>query len=302
MIELILRIALAPQPSTRPTRTPYNQAGYRFGNAADEGRSLLAQRYGRYVAGSAGHRERTPPDLAATLIDRYSSPGDLVVDPFAGTGTMLVEAIHAGRNAIGMDIEPGWVSIARANLALAAQQGATGTARVIHADAPRLPARVPAGLRGTVDLVVASAPAGTTMPTYRRGRHQTGAHAPGAGSAVPRRVGRVAASVGLGQVLAGCATLLRPGGQAVVAFSQAPAHRPQLDGEPSHVVLAARRAGLVAADYLFANHRGQLLTRYPGDDLTAPPRAITGAVLVLPAVAAHDIVVFAKPDQTGAPS
>src|SRR5436305_9649603 len=39
-----------------------------------EGRGLLAQRYGRYVAGSAGHRDRTPPALAATLVQRYSNP------------------------------------------------------------------------------------------------------------------------------------------------------------------------------------------------------------------------------------
>src|SRR2546423_8732670 len=106
-----------------------------------EGRGLLAQRYGRYVAGSAGHRDRTPPDLAAILVDRYSNPGDLIVDPFVGTATMLVEAVHAGRNGLGMDIEPGWVSVARTNLALAARRGATGRARVVQADATRLPAR-----------------------------------------------------------------------------------------------------------------------------------------------------------------
>src|SRR5436309_8035626 len=132
------------------------------------GRGLLAQRYGRYVAGSAGHRDRTPPDLAATLINRYSRPGDLLVDPFVGTGTMLVEAVHAGRDGLGLDIEPGWVSLARTNLALATRQGATGRARIIHADATRLPARVPTGLRGTVDLVLTSAPMGKTMPAYPR--------------------------------------------------------------------------------------------------------------------------------------
>src|SRR6266702_6109742 len=123
-----------------------------------EGRGLLAQRHGRYVAGSAGHRDRTPPDLAATLVHRYSNPGDLIVDPFIGTGTMLVEAVHAGRDGFGLDIEAGWVSLARTNLALATRQGATGHARVIQADATRLPTRVPTALRGTVDLTLTSAP------------------------------------------------------------------------------------------------------------------------------------------------
>jgi len=70
---------------------------------------------------------------------------------------MLVEAAHAGRDGLGLDIEPGWVSLARTNLALATRQGATGRARIIQADATRLPARVPTGLRGTVDLVLTSA-------------------------------------------------------------------------------------------------------------------------------------------------
>ena len=257
-----------------------------------EGRGLLAQRYRRYAAGSAGHRDRTPPDLAATLVQRYSTPGDLILDPFAGTGTMLVEAVHASRNGLGMDIEPGWVSLARTNLALAVRQSATGRARIVHADATRIPTRVPTGLRGEVDLVLTSAPAGASMPAYRRGSHRAG------GS----RIGRIPASVGLGQVLAGCATLLRPGARLAVVLRRDPAHRRLIGGQPSHVLPAGLRGGLDLVDYLFANRRGQLLTRYPGDQLTGPPRAINGAVLMLPGAAAYDVVVFGKPDQTGTPS
>ena len=205
---------------------------------------------------------------------------------------MLVEAAHAGRDSLGMDIEPGWVSLARTNLALAACQGATGRARVIHADATRLPARVPIGLRGTVDLVLTSAPTGQTMPAYRRApRHSD-----------RPRIGRITAGTGLGRVLAGCATLLRPGGRLAVVFSRDPAHRRLVGGEPNHLVPAGLRAGLDVVDYLFANQRGQLLTRYPDDQLTAPPRAINGAVLMLPGAAAHDVVVFGKPGQRAAPS
>jgi SAM-dependent methyltransferase len=254
-----------------------------------DGRGLLAQRYGRYVAGSAGHRDRTPPDLAAALVQRYSRPGNLVLDPCVGTGTMLVEAVHAGRDGLGMDIEAGWVSLACTNLALAARRGATGRAQVIHGDATRLPAQVPTGLRGTADLVLTSAPIGKTMPAYRRGHRYSGGP----------RIGRVTAGTGLGQVLTGCAALLRPGGRLAVVLSRDPAHRRLVRGEPNHVVPAGRRAGLDVVDYLFADQRGQLLTRYPGDQLTGPPRAINGAVLMLPAVAAYDVVVFGKPDQVG---
>ena len=50
------------------------------------------------------------PDLAATLINDYTQPGDLVFDPLAGIGTTLIEAVHAGRNAFGIEYEPGWVA------------------------------------------------------------------------------------------------------------------------------------------------------------------------------------------------
>jgi hypothetical protein len=36
----------------------------------------------------------------------FSKPGDLVLDPFCGTGTVLLEAILADRNAIGADANP----------------------------------------------------------------------------------------------------------------------------------------------------------------------------------------------------
>lgn len=36
----------------------------------------------------------------------FSKPGDLVLDPFCGTGTVLLEAVLAGRNAIGADANP----------------------------------------------------------------------------------------------------------------------------------------------------------------------------------------------------
>ncbi|HEX8378769.1 MAG TPA: DNA methyltransferase, partial [Pedobacter sp.] len=36
----------------------------------------------------------------------FSKPGDTVLDPFCGTGTVLLEALLAGRNALGADANP----------------------------------------------------------------------------------------------------------------------------------------------------------------------------------------------------
>jgi len=44
------------------------------------------------------------PQLVEVLLDRYLAPGDRVLDPFAGSGTTLVQALESGLDATGMDI------------------------------------------------------------------------------------------------------------------------------------------------------------------------------------------------------
>ena len=46
------------------------------------------------------------PQIARELIQRYGNSGDLLFDPYCGTGTSLVEAKLMGMNAIGTDINP----------------------------------------------------------------------------------------------------------------------------------------------------------------------------------------------------
>jgi hypothetical protein len=44
------------------------------------------------------------PQLVEVLLDRYLEPGDHVLDPFAGSGTTLVQALESGLDATGVDI------------------------------------------------------------------------------------------------------------------------------------------------------------------------------------------------------
>ena len=46
-----------------------------------------------------------------------------------GIGTTLIEAVHLGRDAIGVEYEPRWAALAADGIALARRQGATGTPR-----------------------------------------------------------------------------------------------------------------------------------------------------------------------------
>jgi hypothetical protein len=44
------------------------------------------------------------PQLVEVLLERYVPPGGRVLDPFAGSGTTLVQALESGRDAVGGDI------------------------------------------------------------------------------------------------------------------------------------------------------------------------------------------------------
>jgi tRNA G10 N-methylase Trm11 len=54
------------------------------------------------------------PPVVRALLELYTKPGDRVLDPFCGSGTLLVEAAVAGRHAIGTDVDPLAVFVANA--------------------------------------------------------------------------------------------------------------------------------------------------------------------------------------------
>lgn len=45
-------------------------------------------------------------DIVDRLINRYSNPGDLILDPFAGLGTVMYRAILKGRKGYGIELNP----------------------------------------------------------------------------------------------------------------------------------------------------------------------------------------------------
>lgn len=65
-----------------------------------------------HVHGFHSYTARMHPVTAQRLIARLSAPGDAVLDPFCGSGTVLVEARIAGRRATGVDANPLAVALA----------------------------------------------------------------------------------------------------------------------------------------------------------------------------------------------
>ena len=58
----------------------------------------------KHVHGLHPYLGKFPPQLAEALIARHCPAGGLVLDPFCGSGTTLVEAVGLGRDAVGCDV------------------------------------------------------------------------------------------------------------------------------------------------------------------------------------------------------
>lgn len=58
------------------------------------------------------HPTQKPVDLIKVLIENSSKEGDLVLDPFCGSGSTLVSSKKLNRNYIGYDIDPTYSAIA----------------------------------------------------------------------------------------------------------------------------------------------------------------------------------------------
>ncbi len=64
------------------------------------------------------HPTQKPEALIERMVSASSTPGDLVVDPFVGSGTTARVAQVLGRRWFGVDVNPDYVAMAKARLAL----------------------------------------------------------------------------------------------------------------------------------------------------------------------------------------
>ncbi|WP_307274934.1 site-specific DNA-methyltransferase [Labrys wisconsinensis] len=67
--------------------------------------------------GHKAHPTQKPEALLARVLLAASRPGDVVLDPFFGTGTSGAVARKLGRHFVGIERDPGYIAAARARLA-----------------------------------------------------------------------------------------------------------------------------------------------------------------------------------------
>lgn len=74
-----------------------------------------SQHYGEGLQGDPRYVGATPSYIVWNLIQRYTKPGDFVVDPFCGSGTTLDVAKESNRRARGFDLAPYRADIEKAD-------------------------------------------------------------------------------------------------------------------------------------------------------------------------------------------
>ncbi|PGH46836.1 RNA methyltransferase [Streptomyces sp. Ru87] len=247
--------------------------------------------------------------VVAHAIRTYTRPGDLVLDPMCGIGTTLVEALHLGRNALGIEYERQWANLARLNAAGAEHEsGTTATGAVHCGDARHLTSLVPAGLHGTAQLVITSPPYGSSVHGQVRSTRETGERGVVKKdyrySHDPANLAHVSTDrllEAFTRILAECRVMLRPGGTVVVT-TRPWREQGELIDLPSAVLAAGRAAGLTPAERcvaLLAGIRGSRLVARPSFFQMKNVRDARRSGIPLCVVQHEDVLVFTKPALPG---
>ena len=261
-----------------------------------------SQRAGRYLPAAMAHPGKMLPALARTAIVTYTAPGDLVLDPMCGIGTTLVEAVHAGRDAVGVEYEPHWAVLARDGISHAVDAGAAGHAAVVTGDARHAATLLGADVTGRVRLLLTSPPYGPSTHGHVRA---------GAGMGKVRkfdyRYSRDGANLahrpledlldGFTGILTACLPLLAPGA-TVVLTTRPYRHQGQLIDLPGAALHAATSAGLEPVGRyvaLLAGIRGGRLVPRASFFQMANTRTARNAGIPLQVPAHEDVLVLRAP-------
>ncbi len=125
---------------------------------------------GRDIRDKKLHPATYPIALAKRCIELFTHQGELVLDPFVGSGTTLVAARDINRNAVGFDLNQDYIDLS--NKRLAGQIPFTDTKQIAICDDAR---NINKYIRpGTVKLILTSPPYANLLNRRRRNKSRRG--------------------------------------------------------------------------------------------------------------------------------
>lgn len=121
----------------------------------------------RDVRDKSVHPATYPIALARRVIEQFTHQGELVVDPFVGSGTTLVAAQDANRNAVGFDLSSTYVGLSSQRVAQNHGLLSQATQLAVHDDARAIPKYLSPD---SVSLVVTSPPYANLLNRKRKNK------------------------------------------------------------------------------------------------------------------------------------
>lgn len=106
---------LANLSETDKTRDE-SRAGSGFGKNVSNwvGRDMVYPTNVLHLATETGNKNHSavfPSELPVWFIKLFTKPGDVVLDPFVGSGTTAFSALHLGRHFVGIDVNPEYIQL-----------------------------------------------------------------------------------------------------------------------------------------------------------------------------------------------
>lgn len=124
----------------------------------------------RDIRDKSVHPAVFPIAMAKRVIEQFTHRGELVLDPFSGSGTTLLAAQDLDRNALGFDLKQEYTDLAISRLACGADKSSCRQL-ALCLDAREIPRKI---APGTVKLVFTSPPYANILNRQRKNKSRRG--------------------------------------------------------------------------------------------------------------------------------
>ncbi|MCY3539940.1 MAG: DNA methyltransferase [bacterium] len=175
----------------------------------------------RDIRDKSVHPATYPIALSSRIISQFTHAGELVLDPFVGSGTTLVSAQDTNRNAVGFDLSENYVRLSRERLSNNRNLFTEARQMVIQDDARSIDRYLPTE---SVGLIITSPPYANLLNRKRKNKSRRNRKNEQLGkveqySQDPRDLGTMELdeyTENMGEIFESLLALLRPKGHCVI--------------------------------------------------------------------------------------